>query len=378
MFALRTRSFCLCLHLLIYGAVGQILAGSLPPIAHDVKVGHPSMDEGKPFPCTLYYQQMDERLESSFYMDVDSVICGDDKCKIIRGRMHWDIIGRYVRYVLPEGKKLTKKNIPFDEEDYTFLDRLLGNPSSGLRKIAHKDLITPPSGKEGVHGVTGATAESVLSETIKGAVYTCYTLWHWANGEAVDTIRKITTASLDAATAVQLLTSGDNEAVLFAVKAIKSTGQHDRELVSAVRQLLPGATGDLLASSLRYLQSATNGSPEFYRQAGALFVTRDLRERYTMLDFIESQAKIPQEFFPPIINDLPRMAEYYEVHRVLDLVERHEYNSGDANSKAAQLLNSKNFFVARRAFWFLEKRQISDNEKKAVMAFKQQHSDRLL
>ena len=74
---------------------------------------------------------------------------------------------------------------------------------------------------------------------------------------------------------------------------------------------------------------------------------------------------------------VPSATEYYEVHRILTLAERHQYSSDGTNGKVAELLTSDSFFIARRAFWFLEKRELEEKEKEKIKAFRQRYGDRL-
>ena len=208
MHSFRTVVYLFPICLVLFGSTGESFGNLSNVVSNSVRLRHPAIEEGKPVAHTLYQGKGNDLLKTGYFMDVDSVICEDGQCAFLTGRMHWDVIGRYRRYSLEPGKDLTKqKHHRFTKEDYAKLDRLLLNRDSLLRDHPFKTLTKPgkPGTNKEVHGVTGATAEALKAETVPGAVHTCYTLWHWANGEAVKTIRELTAASLDTSLACRLL-----------------------------------------------------------------------------------------------------------------------------------------------------------------------------
>ncbi|MDP6524973.1 MAG: hypothetical protein QGH15_12195 [Kiritimatiellia bacterium] len=363
--------------LVLFGAAGESFGDSSTVVSNSVRLSHPAIEGKKPIDYTLYRNRNADAMKDGYFMDVDSVICEDGQCAFLTGSMHWDLIGRYRRYSLEPGKDLTKeKHHRFAPEDYIQLDRLLRNRDSLLRDHPFKDL-TKPGKKQDIHGITGATAEALKAETVPGAVHTCYTLWHWANGDVIKTIRELTAASLDTALACRLLEQGDEKMIIFTVEALESRGIYDLEAVNAVKQALATAKGDTLTLCLRYLKSAIKDTALFYSDAAALFGRLNQRGRYTILGFLESQPDLPAAFLGTLINLVPSATEYYEVHRILALVERHQYSSDGTNGKVAELLTSDSFFIARRALWFLEKRELKEEEKEKIKAFRQRYGDRL-
>ncbi len=362
---------------LLLWTIAVSCAGAPRSVPHSVQLSHPAVKGAKPQSYTLHQEQDEAGLPTGYALAVDSVICKKKTCEILKGRMLWDEIGRYRRYALPPGKNLTKKDhTPFTTDEYAHLDRLLRNPNSLLRDYAYEKLTAPESWDD-VDAITGATAKEIQTEVVDGAGYTCYTLWHWANGDAASEIRKLTAASLNAALACRFLDSGDGEAVLFALRALDSSNLRDDRITQAVSGMLHQAKSTQLLLSLCYLSRATGASAAFHKDTAALFWKLPGRERQTLLDFVESQPAVPAAFFDALCEGLPALTEYYELHRILALVEKHDYLTSQLTARVAALLTHKNFFIARRAYWFLEKRKLSAEERKAVDVFLEKHRDRL-
>ena len=354
------------------------LVATAADVAYPVQLTHPAINKKQPASCTLSQQRDGEGLPVGYYMDVNSVVCAEKTCEVLAGRMFWDEIGRYRRYELPPGRHLTKKgHIAFTPAEYAHLDRLLRNRKSLLRDYAYEKQTAPESWDEEVAAITGATAQEIKAEVVDGAGYTCHTLWHWANGDVVREIRKLTGAALDTVLACRLLSGGDEEAMLFAVQNLASRKLYDARVVAAVRKTLPQAGATRLLSSLVYLSRGTKDSSVFYRDTADLFWQLDGRRKQTVLDFVESQPSPAPVFFDALIEGLPTLTEYYELHRVLALIEQHRHSSGRLIPQVAALLKHENFFIARRAYWFLEKRALGKEEKKAVDAFVKRYGDRL-
>ena len=120
-----------------------------------------------------------EGAADQFYMDVKTVVCGDSQCRIDTVRIFWDELGMYDRLVLPKGIQLEKaEGEHFDQADYKKLDAILADKNCSLKEV-YKEEVVGTEATEGVDGISGATIILNNKDYVKGAVWTCYTLWHW-------------------------------------------------------------------------------------------------------------------------------------------------------------------------------------------------------
>ncbi|MEQ6122509.1 hypothetical protein [Reichenbachiella sp. MALMAid0571] len=144
-------------------------------------------------------------------------ICEKDKCYAVEIDFSWDPIGRFLRYDTIPGQELTKlDHEPFTNVDYIKLQNILSNPNSVLSKYTKDNLVKDTRTSE-VDGVTGATIQEVKDNVIEGAVYSCYALWHIANGSVVDSIQTSTIKLLDKNLVRELVRQADQEINYFLI-----------------------------------------------------------------------------------------------------------------------------------------------------------------
>ncbi len=123
---------------------------------------------------------------------VSTPVCEGSKCYTIEINFYWDLIGRFHHFDTIDGKGLTKlDHIPFTSEDYEKLNLILRRPTS-LLSVYSKEELVKESRSSAIDGKTGATKAELKQSAIEGAVYSCYTLWHIAQGPMVDELQSVT------------------------------------------------------------------------------------------------------------------------------------------------------------------------------------------
>ncbi len=136
---------------------------------------------------------------------------------------YWDLIGNFSHYRIDENKSLTKQDhIPFNDSDYTKLSNILLTKSPSFIHLRRSELVISPENADpsDIDGYTGATAKEVKKDMVPGAIYTCYTLWHIANGGIEFRIREHTKQKLDEDLIGQLLNSDQVEIHYFLIENI--------------------------------------------------------------------------------------------------------------------------------------------------------------
>lgn len=154
-------------------------------------------------PDTLLDHQMYAILDKQdipvlYYADIRTPVCIDGLCKLLYIEMYWDLTGEYVGYGVHPDQKLSKYDHDyFEEENYEKLHSLLQDPYSVIGRRELKGLYDIQTertekikfkGKE-IDGVSGATRKEVKNSIVEGALYSCYTLWRLAYGDAVIKIK---------------------------------------------------------------------------------------------------------------------------------------------------------------------------------------------
>jgi hypothetical protein len=123
---------------------------------------------------------------------VSTPVCEGSKCYTIEILFYWDLIGRFHHFDTIAGKGLTKlDHIPFTTKDYEKLNLILRSPTSLLSAYSKEELVKE-SRSSAIDGKTGATKAELKQSVIEGAVYSCHTLWHIAQGPMVDELQSVT------------------------------------------------------------------------------------------------------------------------------------------------------------------------------------------
>jgi hypothetical protein len=132
-----------------------------------------------------------------FYADIETPVCADGECKLAKIKVYWNLLGNYVGFGVFEKTPLTKnEHDPFTHADYKKLHQLLGDRYSVLERRKMDDLIdeVPIVGAalktyKGIDAISGATKKEIKESVVKGGLYSCYTLWHLANGAIVKAMK---------------------------------------------------------------------------------------------------------------------------------------------------------------------------------------------
>jgi hypothetical protein len=141
---------------------------------------------------------------------VSTPVCEGSKCYTVEIIFYWDLIGRFHHFDTIAGKGLSKlDHIPFTTEDYKKLNRILRSPTSLLSAYSKEELVKE-SRSSGIDGKTGATKAELKQSVIDGAVFSCHTLWHIAQGPMVDELQSVT-QQLFTKDLIQKMVSGEDQ-----------------------------------------------------------------------------------------------------------------------------------------------------------------------
>jgi len=276
---------------------------------------------------------------------------------------------------------LTKKGHKrFTPEDYEQLHEILADRASILKQLERQHVSTPGKAAQDVDDVTGATPVSLSKAIVPGAVYTCYTLWHWVHGDVVREIQSLTAKTTTRKHLMRFLTDGSEALAVFAMDQLGKRVVRDQPVVEAVVKRATASNATVAKAALRYLEStATEKEADIrYRAIEKLAPAADRRTRTLFLTALSRTPQPPPTgYYDRISKWLPTMQTYFEVHLLLELLEERSPESQEAVRQAMRVLENPNFLIARRAYWFLENKALADDQQKQVTAFGTKHEDRL-
>lgn len=306
-------------------------------------------------------------------MDVDSVVCGDSQCKIDTVRIYWDELGFYNRYKLPPGIELEKAaGKPFSKTDFEKLHQILADRNSPLRDVDHNKIVEYQKTGDAVDGTTGATVLLHRESVVKGAAWTCYTLWHWTNGDIHSTIRQITANECDINDLQTYLLSSDTRCKAFAIKWIIKRKAYDTETIDVIINQLPTLNDELAGRMLKHLEGAT--ADLYYKLMSKLLPSASTNRKILYLTSIKNTEHQPTtQNAEWLVQMLGSANDYQEVDLLFDIFSNWTNMSDEISQQAMLLLKSERFLIARRAYWHLNKQELSAAQKEQLEQFRKKH-----
>lgn len=195
------------------------------------------------------YESYDKGILAGYYGYINTPVCSDRLCYNAEINLHWDLVGNFTHFEPIPGAPLTKNDHePFTNDDYKKLFRILETKKPTFVYLKRDELVR----KNGVDGVSSATITNVKKDMIDGAIYTCYTLWHIANGDIVFPIHENTLHKLDSKLIYKMLRSNNTAyhyfilenlapALLaeYSINLIRLFNQNGRYYASRVLQKIP-------------------------------------------------------------------------------------------------------------------------------------------
>jgi hypothetical protein len=180
-------------------------------------------------------------LIDTYRANIVAPVCEDRVCYDVNLIFNWNLIGEFIDFEILSDEPLTKLNhIPFLPEDYQKLQHILRNQDLSFVKIPAEELVLK-SEKPKLDGYSGATKETVKKEVIAGALYTCYTLWHIANGAVMDSIKSHTSSALNKELITKIINQRSQTNNYFLINHLDLTSY--RENIDAILSLMTQSKG---------------------------------------------------------------------------------------------------------------------------------------
>ena len=334
-------------------------------------------------------------------MEVTSVFCSDEKCDVITLTMLWDSIGRFADYQLPQGGRLTKyEHEPFQKADYTKFDQLMRKRRSVLGELDIKEIVVKQkeplkntgkastekpkdvAGKsdavQKVDAISGATPSHIQQEVVEGAAYTCFTMWHWANGNTALKIREHAQQLGNRDWLMGMLESDDTTKIDFALEAIVSRKLNDAAAQAKLIAAAKVASMEGFRLIVSQLEATHPKRDAFYAALQELMTAGDAERRIHLLEHIEKLNQAPpMALLEQNAAKLAAVENFYELQLFLKIADKHQALSHELLSGIAKVLGHENFFFSRRAYGFLKDKRLPAETRGAVETFEKKHEGTL-
>ncbi|MBX2818005.1 MAG: hypothetical protein KTR24_18505 [Saprospiraceae bacterium] len=348
---------------------------------YPIVVSHPGFEEDETREYYLIQNQGEGDDLPNYFMDVESVICVDSTCKIVPVRIHWNAYGDYREYQLETGVIFEKKGgLPFSPEDYARVHEILQDRNSPYSKLSYYEITHEKVVGEGeVDAITGATAKILDGEkTVQGGAWTCFTLWHWAHGDAVSEIRKLTGSTLSLPALKDLLRSAVPERKDLALQALISRQVYSLDVVDLlvsellVEEVDPG----FYQHAFDLLESL---EPPLYFDSMKKLLLSDSRKKRMIAwnSLLRHEAVPPFGYYDNLFRGLHEAENYPELNLFLTAIEKDGMMSRQLLATMLPLLKEDFSIVNRRLYWFLRNQKLSNDQHEVLEWYQAKNEDKL-
>ncbi|WP_372935886.1 hypothetical protein [Mariniphaga sediminis] len=303
---------------------------------------------------SIYMLLSEDGMPLAYSADIHTTVCANNECLPVEIEIFWGPTGAYLGFKLPNGMPLTKeKHIPFSEDEYTQLNKLLANKQSVLLDYEPDELVTPKKNNAEVDGISSATIKEIKNVIVPGAVYTCYQLYKIVNGPIAQFISQNTSKIMTPAFANLLVDSKRKEEIVWLLDRVSLQDGYYLHL----KQKLVETINDLDYSiSFRIRNCLTQEDLD------------DTVIQHLLLDaFISSNPVIQLEIMKKLgeSNQLDEKLFIYFSKNLrgfnsniliysLQLLSKQNHVDPRVLDYVSELLTSKNKYLAARAWLFIE------------------------
>ncbi|WP_236979468.1 hypothetical protein [Membranihabitans maritimus] len=322
----------------------------------------------------IYVLYSKERLPIGYCRNIKTYVCKTGECLPIEVNIYWNMAGRYVGFELPSNEILTKKDhIPFSKTDYKKLDRLLANPQSVLGTYSIEDLVQSNGiNDKRIDAITSATVKVVNDVCVEGAVYTCYTLWHIANGQTARFIAKRAVEAMTPEGGIYLIKYGDISDISWLLNHVDIEEDKYRKLKVA---LINKITPDNFFVTKHILDLLTDND------LNCISIQTSLLNRFNIVHDYNIKARILRKLVETENPD-SSVLSYFEDRllffpvilqvEIISLLGKMNQVSIKAIQQVKSLIENDNKFLTNKALEFLGKHNELQKRSKADKATKEE------
>lgn len=351
-------------------------SGEPESLKHSVSFNHKGNKSAEPIQASLF-ENKNAQGKTEFYMDVNSVFCGENVCKLDLVRIVWNELGVYQRFELAKNVRLEKGNAEdFTEQDYKKLAGILANPASGLANLYPAELVNQNRGGNVVDALSGATVSIHNNDTVKGAIWTCYTLWHYAHGELQQVIRDVAGRHYSLAKLTEMLRQTDVPYAIFALEQLAQQSYfhgETRRLITDSDLVIPST---LYPAIINYIEAL----PQEHYKTSVIALLEQKNSELAMF-VLESLHKINPDSSAQLSMALTRSLvtsdSYPLTHSILGILSSYSVLAEEVLVILTTILEDKNFIKARGVYWMLNDYPLPEKEQEDLQQFYQKYSLRL-
>jgi hypothetical protein len=311
----------------------------------------------------LYQMINNEGIPLFYGQDIVTEVCFDDKCRLLRISVYWNITGRYLGFRLVDGEFLSKKeHEAFSNEEYEKLNALLADPSLPLGEVSFEKLIMNPAvNLEEVDGVTGATTADVSKMVVKGAAYTTFTLWNIVHGPTKEVVSNLTEELLSPDLIALILNSPDISDRVWALNRLDQGRAMGPKLTESVLEIVNGDDFFLSYSAVNAIGSSHLISDSLQIALWSIYTDANNSIQRMLVEKLMEAPHLSSE----VINSSRKLLGALNGKQLgdfLKLYTKHGVYDKETIKVVGGILKNENSFISRQAAKFLKESPLSDSD----------------
>lgn len=306
----------------------------------------------------IFLRKTKDNIPLHYFKKVKGEVCSGKECRLLDIEVYWNITGRYLGFVLPNGEYLSKNDHePFTNVEYQQLHSILADESLPLDKVSFEELLEQP--QNGLDAVSGATSKSIAEMVVKGAAYTTFKLWNTVNGNTMDLVSTLTEKQLNPQLVDRILHSKDVTDKLWALNRLDANNELTPQLETTLLGIISSDDFYLSYSAIKSLSSTHLKSIDLqnslfveYQKANHSIKTSILKKLMEAPLLSSAIVKSTRDLLPQLSGQqLKGILELYIKHRIKDM---------ETYSVVANILQNENKFISKTAYDFLIDQKVTD------------------
>ncbi len=320
----------------------------------------------------LYQHLAEDNIPVSYFREIETSVCFDGKCRLLDIMVHWNPVGGYMGFELPEGEFLSKTDHdPFTHAEYLKLHTILSDSLSPLADYTFEELVPGTGNPNEVDAVSSATLKDLLEYIVPGAAYTTYRLWHLVYGKTTEVVSGLSDQLFSEKFALALLGAGQPSGQMWALNRLERLPDWNEELTAKVLTLAESKNLNVAAAAIAGISGNALNKPAV--QAGLLkqVAEGEYALRKTAIRKLNESARLDSSVVSGLTGLIPGLNGDL-LGEVLNLFLDKRITDHATLRKVSEVLESNNRYTAGKAFGFLEKVDPADAlVKKRMKAYKE-------
>ena len=314
---------------------------------------------------TLFQLRSAEGFPLAYYRKINTNVCFDGKCRMLKVRLYWNITGRYLGIELPPEEFLSKSDHErFNLAEYARMNRLLADSLSPLGDYTFEELVPAadeliPSGMSQdvggfkVDAVTSATAPGMKEYVVEGAAYTTFRLWHFVYGPTQDEVIRLTEKSLSPALLQKILESPDMSDVAWAFQRIRAYPELNSELRKTIAGFIKNEDYSLASMAIASINPTDMASASMQHALFEKLPELNYSLKNKIIEKFREAPTLDKDVKTGLVERLAT-ADGSFMTNILELFIDQEITDDETLRNVSDLLEHKNNFIAGKVFKFLE------------------------